>query len=133
MKKKTMKIFWSVLGLISTGFGAAGVILPILPTTPFLLLAMFAFARSSRRLNEWFLGTKLYKKHLEGFVAGRGMTIRTKRTIILSVTAMMALGFILMANVPVGRIFLAAVWVGHFIYVAFIVKTNRMENETEAA
>ena len=61
------------------------------------------------------------------------MTIRTKRTIILSVTAMMALGFILMANVPVGRIFLAAVWVGHFIYVAFIVKTNRMENETEAA
>lgn len=125
MSRKPMKMIWACIGLLSTGLGAAGVVLPLLPTTPFLMLAMFAFARSSEKLNQWFLNTKLYKKHLEGFVAGRGMTVKTKRTIILTVTAMMTLGFVMMASVPVGRLFLMAVWVFHFIYVVFVVKTNR--------
>lgn len=125
MRRKPMKMIWACIGLLSTGLGAAGVVLPLLPTTPFLMLAMFAFARSSEKLNQWFLNTKLYKKHLEGFVAGRGMTVKTKRTIILTVTAMMTLGFVMMASVPVGRLFLMAVWVFHFIYVVFVVKTNR--------
>ena len=74
MNKKIVRIFWTVTGLISAGLGAVGVLLPILPTTPFLLLAMYAFARSSEKMNRWFLATKLYKKHLAGIASGQGMT-----------------------------------------------------------
>ena len=50
-----IKVLWLLAGLTSVAIGAVGVILPLLPTTPFLLIAAFAFARSSARLNSWLL------------------------------------------------------------------------------
>ena len=99
--------------------------LPFLPTTPFALLAAFCFARSSERLNAWFKSTKLYKKVLEGYVTKRSMTVKAKLTIIIPVTVLLGIGFALMANVPIGRIALALVWIGHIVYFGFIVKTDR--------
>lgn len=46
---------WAVMGLIALGFGLFGILLPLLPTTPFLLVAAFCFARSSPRLHNWLL------------------------------------------------------------------------------
>ncbi len=48
-----IRVFWLLAGLTSVAIGAVGVVLPLLPTTPFLLIAAFAFARSSVRLNRW--------------------------------------------------------------------------------
>ena len=50
------------------GLGTVGVILPILPAVPFYMATVFCFAKSSRRLHQWFLGTPLYQRHLESFV-----------------------------------------------------------------
>ena len=100
-------------------------VLPILPTTPFILVAAFCFARSSARLNSWFKGTKMYKQVLEGYVTKRSMTLRAKLTVLVPVTALLAIGFALMGRVPVGRLVLAAVWIGHIIYFGFIVKTDK--------
>ena len=110
-------------GGISLGLGALGTVLPILPTVPFLLLAAFCFAKSSQRLHTWFIGTKLYQKNLESYAEGRGMTRKTKLTILGSVTLLMGVGFLMMRAVPVGRAILAVVWVLHVIYFVFGVKT----------
>ena len=124
---KMKKIIYIVVGCIGVGLGALGAALPLLPAFPFLMLAAFCFGRSSERLNNWFIGTKLYKNNLESFVKGKGMTRATKIRIMLIVTVTMAIGFAMMGRVPVGRWILAAVWVGHILYFLFGVKTRTKE------
>ena len=104
-----------ILGCIGVGLGAVGAVLPLLPTVPFLLMAAFCFARSSKKLNDWFIGTRLYKENLESYVQGKGMTRKTKVRIIMTVTILMSIGFIMMHAVPVGRIVLGCVWVFHIL------------------
>lgn len=124
-----MKIVYLILGCLCLALGSIGVVLPILPTTPFLMVAAFCFAKSSKRLNNWFLSTKLYKNHLESFVQGRGMTRKTKISIMTTVTVLMAIGFICMDKVPVGRVVLAVVWVAHILYFTLRVKTIKGTEE----
>ena len=127
---KLKKILLVIIGCIGVGLGALGVVLPILPTVPFLLLAAFCFARSSERLNNWFIGTKLYKNNLESYVKGEGMTRKTKIKIMVTVTVLMTIGFIMMDQVLVGRIVLACVWVFHILYFVFGVKTIKTGQES---
>lgn len=117
------KTFYIVLGLIGLGLGAAGAVLPLLPAFPFLLLAAFCFGRSSQRLHNWFINTKLYKNNLESYVAGKGMTKKTKIRIMITVTLLMSIGFVMMHAVVVGRVVLTLVWIFHLIYFIFGVKT----------
>lgn len=123
------KMFFIILGCISLGIGAVGVVLPILPSVPFLLLAAFCFARSSEKLHNWFTGTRLYKDNLESYVAGKGMTWKTKMRIVITVTILMTVGFVMMDQVVVGRIVLACVWVFHVIYFILGVKTIKAAEE----
>lgn len=123
------KAFFVVLGCLSLGLGAVGAVLPILPTVPFLMLAAFCFAKSSEKLHNWFISTKLYKKNLESFVQGKGMTVKTKIRIMVTVTILMSIGFIVMHAVPVGRIILGFVWIFHVLYFIFGIKTLKVETE----
>ena len=123
------KAFFIVLGCLSLGLGAVGAVLPILPTVPFLMLAAFCFAKSSEKLHNWFISTKLYKKNLECFVQGKGMTVKTKIRIMVTVTILMSIGFIMMHAVPVGRIILGFVWIFHVLYFIFVIKTLKVETE----
>ena len=117
------KILYVAAGCIGAGLGAVGAVLPLLPSFPFLLLAAFCFARSSERLHNWFTGTKLYKNNLESYVKGRGMTKKTKVKVMVTVTLLMSVGFIMMDQVPTGRIVLACVWIFHILYFILGVKT----------
>lgn len=121
------KMVYIIVGCIGVGLGAIGAVVPMLPAFPFLMLAAFCFARSSEKLNNWFINTKLYKNNLESFVQGRGMTWATKTRIMITVTLLMSVGFIMMSNMPVGRIVLACVWLFHIIYFIFGVKTLKLE------
>lgn len=119
------KLLYCILGCVSVGLGAAGTVLPVLPTFPFLMLGAFCFARFSPKLENWFKNTKLYKNNLADFAAGRGMTKRTKCRIMAAVTLLMSIGLILMGakGIAAGCIVLGCVWVFHLIYFLFIIKT----------
>lgn len=78
-----------------------------------------------------FLGTSLYKKHLESFAKEKAMTKKTKRSIIAMVTILMAIGFIMMNNVPIGRVVLVIVWIFHFLYFGLKVETVKEEKAKE--
>ena len=119
------RISFVVLGCISLALAVLGVVLPILPTVPFLALAAFCFAKSSDRLNNWLINTKFYQNNLADFKAGKGMTVKTKVRILATVTLVMAVGLIvmLMKGVIVGSIILSVVWLGHIYYFGFKVKT----------
>mgnify|MGYP000312593303 FL=1 len=115
------KILYIMIGCISLGLGIIGVILPILPTIPFVLLAAFCFARSSERLDGWFKNTKLYRENN----IKSGMTKRAKLRIMCSVTLLMGIGFIMMGlkGIVVRNIVLLIVWIFHMVYFTFGVKT----------
>lgn len=118
-----MKYVYMILGFLTLGLGAIGAVLPILPTAPFLLVAAFCFAKSSEKLNNWFISTKLYKDNLETFVQGKGMTAKTKLRIMTTVTILMGIGFLMMKRVPIARMILVGVWIAHVVFFLFGVKT----------
>ena len=122
---RCLRALWAVGGFACFGLGALGAVLPVLPTVPFLLGAAYCFARSSERLDAWFHGTKLYRTVLEGFAKKCAMTVKAKLMLLGPVTLVLGASFLLMANVPVGRAVVAAVWVAHVAYFGFIVKTDR--------
>ena len=115
------KILYILIGCISLGLGIIGVILPILPTVPFVLLAAFCFARSSERLDGWFKNTKLYRENN----IKNGMTKQAKIRIMCSVSLLMSIGFIMMGlrGIVVGDVVLLIVWIFHMAYFTFGVKT----------
>lgn len=115
------KILYMIIGCLSLVLGIVGVILPILPTIPFVLLAAFCFAKSSERLDGWFKNTKLYRENN----IKNGMTKRVKIRIMCSVTLLMSIGFIMMGlkDIVVGNIVLLIVWIFHMVYFTLGVKT----------
>lgn len=120
-----MKYLLSAAGLVFFALGAAGVLLPILPTTPFLMVSAFCFAKSSPRLERWFRSTSLYEKYLRGYVRDRAMTLKAKVTVMCTVSVIMAVSFVMMDAVPVGRVCLIVVWLAHAAFLTFKVKTLR--------
>ncbi|HDB5162461.1 TPA: YbaN family protein [Staphylococcus aureus] len=79
-----MRLILIVIGLIFTALGIAGAVLPLLPTTPFLLVAVFCFARSSDRFYNWLINQKIYKEYVENFYLHRGYTLQQKIKILIS-------------------------------------------------
>lgn len=117
--KKTLFV---ALGFIFFALGAVGAALPVLPTTPFLLVAAACFAKGSERFNQWFLHTKLYQNHLESFVKERAMTLRTKVGLCAFATTMLLIAFFMMQNIY-GRIVILCVIAVKYYYFVFRIRT----------
>ena len=123
-------LLFIIVGWIGVVLGAIAAFLPLIPSFPFLLLAAICFGKGSERWHTWFKQTKLYKENLENFLNKEGMTIKAKVRMITVVSLTMAFGFMMMHRVPVGRIILVIVWLGHILYFWFKVKTIPISNHT---
>ena len=121
-KKNPVRIVWLLIGFLSMGIGAVGVVLPVLPTTPFLLLASFCLAKGSARFHRWFTGTNLYKKHLESFVENRTMTLKTKFSLLIPASCMLILAFLAMQNVY-GRALIIFLILFKYVYFFTRIRT----------
>lgn len=117
-----MKIIYLIVGFINLVLGAIGVVLPILPTTPFLLLSAFCFAKSSQKIHNCFLSTKLYQNHLDSFVQKRAMTLKTKVTILAFASFMLAFPLIFSKNIYL-RIFIICLYFIKYYYFIFKIDT----------
>lgn len=78
-----IRIFWLLAGLVSVAIGAVGVVLPLLPTTPFLLIAAFAFARSSTRLDGWLREHRTFGPLIDNWHREGSIDRKTKRIAII--------------------------------------------------
>ena len=111
---------------ISLVLGAIGIVLPILPTTPFLLLAAFCFTKSSKRMHRWLCGTSLYQKHLDSYVQNRAMTLKTKLSILIPASIMLLFPMILVDHILM-RLFITGLLVFKYWYFFFCIKTIQAE------
>ncbi|MDR0515131.1 MAG: YbaN family protein [Coriobacteriaceae bacterium] len=127
-----MKPLFAVLGFFFFALGAVGVVVPVLPTTPFLLLASFFFAKSSKRFHTWFTSTKLYQRHLADFVKERAMPLMTKVKILCFASSMLVIAFILCNNLH-ARILIAAVILFKYYYFLFRIKTVKPSQDALSA
>ena len=125
--EKIKKFLYVTIGIISFGLGAIGVVLPVLPTTPFLLLSSFCFVRGSERFDKWIKGTKLYKKHLESFVNNRQMTLKQKVTILLFADFMLMFPLIILDSLMVKGL-IVIVMLTKYWYFIFRIKTVKKED-----
>lgn len=121
VKNRFLRFLLLILGFISLGLGITGIILPILPTTPFLLLTSFCFVKSSVKFNKWFLNSKIYKKYLENFSKNKVMTLKSE-LILLSIVSAMLLVTMYMVNNLVVTIILSILILIKYSYFIFFVK-----------
>ena len=121
------RMIFLIIGCVCLALGCVGIVLPILPTAPFFLATVFCFSQSSQKLRDWFLGTRMYKNNLESYVKGEGMTAKTKAKILITVTALMVFGFVIMLrkDLYIPCAILACVWAAHIIYFVFVVKIRK--------
>ncbi len=79
------KLMWVSLGSLFVGLGAIGVIVPGLPTTPFLILAAACYIRSSQRLYDWLISNKRFGPYLKDYREGKGIPRKAKRLAVVMI------------------------------------------------
>ena len=121
-----MKYFYLTLGFLFLILGLVGIVVPILPTTPFLLLTVFFFAKGSERVHNWFIGTKIYQNHLKDFHERRALTKKAKMTILMFSTTMLMIGFYFTPSM-VGKSIIIAVLLVKYWFFFFWIKTVEEE------
>ena len=90
-----MRLVYLTIGFISLGLGIIGIPLPILPTTPFLLLSMACFAKSSKRFETWFYQTKLYQVYVADYRETKSIAKERKKWILLQIYILMGISIYL--------------------------------------
>jgi len=115
-----MKIIFILLSLVSLALGVIGIVLPLLPTTPFILLAIYLASRSSEKLNNKIIESKIYKKHVQRFAEERSMTRRSKWVLLISVDVMLITTFILVSSFLIQLMIVLLIFIKHLYFYKYV-------------
>lgn len=124
-KIKILRFIWVALGSISFIIGTIGVFLPLLPTFPFYLFTLFCFTKGSKRLQQRFINSSLYKNTVEDYLKTKSIALKTKFNILISLTIFMGIGAYFMKT-PWALAILGLIWIAHIIFIGFVVKTKKV-------
>lgn len=117
---------WILLagGIVFTSVGVIGMFVPLLPTTIFLILAAWCFARSSAKFHSWLHSNRLFGKYLSDYRSGKGMTIKSK---VFSISILfLGIGYSILfaTHTLYVRILLAVIAIGVGLHL-IMIKTQR--------
>ncbi|ALV21793.1 MULTISPECIES: YbaN family protein [Carnobacterium] len=127
--KQLKKYSLIIIGLASFVLGAIGSFLPLLPTTPFLLLALYCFTRSSEKFNWWLKSTKLYQNYVGEYLEHRSISIDKKIKMLISIYIMVGIS-IYFVPILLIKVMLGLMLVTQTVVLLFFVKTRKI-NENE--
>lgn len=115
------KAFFVSCGSLSLGLGIIGIILPLLPTTPFLLLSAACYAKSSERLYHWLLENKYFGSYIKNYRAGKGIPLKAKITAVS--VLWLSLSFTIVFVVPLVAVKILLALIGAY-FTGFILETK---------
>lgn len=93
-----MRYVLIALGIVFTVIAFTGAVLPLLPTTPFLILAAICFTNSSRKFKIWLESTQIYKNYVENLKKYKGYTMKEKIRILISLYIVVGFSIFMISN-----------------------------------
>lgn len=126
--KGSVRYIYIALGVIAFALGVVATVIPLIPTTPLIILSAFCFSKSSDKLHAWLLSTRFYRNTLEDLAVRRTMTIKAKLVLLAVITIFMSISFIVMVIISspfLPKAVLALIWLLHMLYFGFKIKTIR--------
>ncbi|WP_281659033.1 YbaN family protein [Halobacillus sp. Cin3] len=127
--KQVVKILLIIVGSVSLGLGILGIVLPLIPTTPFLLLTAACYVRSSDRLYNWLMTNKWFGSYIQNYKSGRGLPLKAKISILVMIwSSFLFSAFYIAPNLlmKVGFIFGGC----FFTVVIYLTKTYKPEDHS---
>ena len=124
-----MRIIYLSIGFISLALAIVGVVLPLLPTTPFLLLSIACFSKSSKRFEDWLYHTKLYQTYVADYRETKSIAKERKKWILLQIYILMGISIFLAPIIWV-KLALGALTIFITYYLLKVIP-NKPENPTE--
>ncbi|WMM23614.1 YbaN family protein [Tissierella sp. MB52-C2] len=122
---KIYKLLFIILGIIAMGIGIVGIVVPVLPTTPFLILASMFFVRGSEKFDIWFRNTKIYRDYAEDYINDKSMTLKRKIRLMFISDFMLAFPLIIIDNIYL-KLFIVLVIIFKYYYFIFKIKTKEV-------
>ncbi|MCH1530318.1 MAG: YbaN family protein [Gammaproteobacteria bacterium] len=120
-----IKALWVIAGSVFVVLGAFGVILPGLPTTPFLILAAACYIRSSQRLYDWLIANKTFGPYLRDYREGKGIPKRAKKIALVMMTIFVGYAVLFALDDLFVRIVVLILGMIGFFYVAYRVPSAK--------
>ena len=118
------RLLWNIAGTVFLGLGLIGIALPVMPTTPFLLLAAACYLNGSAKMYEWMTRNKLFGQYLRDYMEGRGIPLRAKVASISFLWLAISASILLVVNDLVIRAILLVVGASVTIHI-LRVRTKR--------
>jgi uncharacterized membrane protein YbaN (DUF454 family) len=115
-----MRLTLIVCGTICTALGVIGIFVPLLPTTPFLLLAAACYARSSERFYNWLMNNRIFGRYVRDYLEKRGISLKVKIVTLVLLWATIILSAIFATDALWLRILLVSIAVGVTIHILWI-------------